>query len=92
MKALDLVVSENKIFLCFSHCKAMEANDPWGGVILDPSVIIGRIYSKLRITMLHTKYRSFWSCGFREEDFFHVFPIIGIWGIMTPPLDPRQDL
>ena len=74
MKALSLVVSEKKIFLCFSHCKAMEANDPRGGAILDPRGMIGRIYVKLRITTLHTKYRSFGSCGFREEDFFMYFP------------------
>ena len=30
MKALGLVVSEKKIFLCFSHCKSMGANDPPG--------------------------------------------------------------
>ena len=29
MKALGLIVSE-KIFLCFSHCKSMGANDPSG--------------------------------------------------------------
>ena len=28
MKALGLVVLEKKIFLCFSHCKSMGANDP----------------------------------------------------------------
>ena len=33
MKALGLVVSEKKIFLCFSHCKSMGANDPRGGAI-----------------------------------------------------------
>ena len=31
--------------------------------------MIRRIYVKLHITMLHTKYRSFGSCGFKEEDF-----------------------
>ena len=30
--------------------------------------------------MLHTKYKSFGSCGFRED----VFPIISLWPIMTP--------
>ena len=34
MKALGLVVSE--IFLCFSHCKSMGANDPRGGPFLTP--------------------------------------------------------
>ena len=31
-------------FLCFSHCKSMGANDPRGGAIFDPRVMIGRIY------------------------------------------------
>ena len=35
MKALGLVVSEKKIFLCFSHCKSMGANDPRGGAIFE---------------------------------------------------------
>ena len=43
MKALGLVVLE-KIFLCFSHCKSMGANDPRGGAIFDPRGMIGRIY------------------------------------------------
>ena len=44
MKALGLVFSETKIFLCFSHCKSMGANDPRGGAIFDPRGMIGRIY------------------------------------------------
>ena len=44
-KALRLVVSEQKIFfLCFSHCKSMGANDPWGWAIFDPRGMVGRIY------------------------------------------------
>ena len=31
-------------FLCFCHCKTMEANDPRGGAIFDPRGMIGRIY------------------------------------------------
>ena len=59
----------------FSHCKVMEANDPRGGGIFDPRGIIGRIYVRLHIAMLHAKCRSFGSCGFREEDFFMYFPL-----------------
>ena len=43
MKALGLVVSEKKIFLCFPHCKSMGANNPRGGVIFDPRAMVGRI-------------------------------------------------
>ena len=64
MKALGLVVSEKKIFLCFSHCKSMGANDPRG--------MIGRIYKEDHYTLLQTKYESFGPCGF-GEDFFMFF-------------------
>ena len=60
MKALGHMVSEKKIFYVF----------PEGGGISDPRGMFGRIYVKLHITMLHTKYRSFGCGGFREEDFF----------------------
>ena len=73
MKALGLVVSEKKIFLCFSHCKSMGANDPRGGAIFDPRGMIGRIYIEDNYTLLHTKYESFGPCGFGEEDFFKCF-------------------
>ena len=69
MKALGLVVSEKKIFLCFSHCKSMGANDPRGGAIFDPRGVIGRIYKEDHYTLLHTKYEGSGPCGFGEEDF-----------------------
>ena len=61
-------------FLCLFYCKSMGANDPWGGAISDARGMLGRIYVKLHTTMLHTKYRSFGSCGFREEDCLMYFP------------------
>ena len=45
MKALGLAVSE-KIFLMFSHCMSIGANDPWGGAIFDSSGMVGRIYKE----------------------------------------------
>ena len=69
MKALGLVVSE-KIFVRFSHCKSMGANDPRGGAIFDPRGMIGRIYIEDNYTLLHTKYEGSGPCGFGEEDFF----------------------
>ena len=51
MKTLGLVVAEKKIFLCFSHCKSMGANDPRGGAIFDPRGMIGRIYIKDHYTI-----------------------------------------
>ena len=52
---------------------------------LDPMGVIGRIYVEYHLTLLHTKYTRFMPCGFREEDFFIVFPIISLWQIITPP-------
>ena len=53
----------------------MEANDPRGGAIFYHRGMIVRIYVNPHITMLHTEYRSFGSCGLREEDFFMYFPL-----------------
>ena len=39
-----------------------------------PIVSLYRIYKEDHYTLLHTKYESFGSCGFGEEDFFYVFP------------------
>ena len=75
MEALGLVVPEKNIFFMFSHCKAIEANGPQRRAIFDPRCMIGSIYTKLRITMPHPKYRSFGSCGFREEDCFLYFQL-----------------
>ena len=69
MKALGLVVSEKNIFLSFSRCKSMGANDPRGEAIFDPRGMVGRIYKEDYYTLLQTKYESSGSCGFGEEDF-----------------------
>ena len=63
-----------RFFLCLFHCKSMGANDPRGGAISVPRGMLGRIYVKLHITMLHTKYRRFGCCGFREDVFMY-FPL-----------------
>ena len=77
MKALGRVVSENKIFM-LSHCSVMGANDPQGKPIFYPRGMICRIYGELFMPLLHTKYRSFGSCAFGEEEFslyFHFKPM-----------------
>ena len=38
------MVSEKKIFLCFSHLKSMGVHDPQGVASVDPRGLIGRIY------------------------------------------------
>ena len=68
MKALGLVVSEKKIFFCFTH-------DPLRAVpVWAPRGTVGRIYKEDHYTLLHTKYESFGPCGFGEKDFLKFFP------------------
>ena len=43
IKALDLMVSEKKIFFTFSDCKSTEDDDPRGVANLEPRTMIGRI-------------------------------------------------
>ena len=62
----------------------MGANDPRGGAIFDPRGMVGRIYKEDHYTLLHTKYESSGPCGFGEEDFFYVFPLVSLWELMTP--------
>ena len=54
IKALGLMVSRKKAFVCFPHYKYMGANDPQGGAIFDPRGMIGRIYVEHHTTLLHT--------------------------------------
>ena len=67
MKILGIVVSEKKIFLCFSY------DAPRGGARMDPRGTIGRIYKEDHYKLLHIKYESSGPCGFGEEDFFIMF-------------------
>ena len=62
-------------FFFFPIVSLWELLTPQGGAISDPRGMLGRIYVQLHITMLHTKYRSFGCCGFREEDLFMYFPL-----------------
>ena len=70
----------------------MEDDDPRGVANLNPRGMIGRIYVEYYLILLHTKYTSLRSCGFREEDFkciSHYKPMAdndapGAWPIWTP--------
>ena len=84
MKALSLVVSEKKIFLCFTH----DTPPPQGGACMNPRGTVDRIYKEDHYTLLLTKYKSSGPCGFGEEDFFYVFPIVSLWELMTPGAGP----
>ena len=46
---------------------------------MDPRSTVGRIYIEDHYTLLHTKYERSGTCGFGEEDFFYVFPIVSLW-------------
>ena len=61
---------------------------------MNPRGIIGRIYKEDHYTLLHTKYESSGPCGFGEEFFFYVFPIVSLWEMSNDPrggyiFDPR---
>ena len=60
MKGLGHMVLEKKIFffMFFPIVNLRELLTPCSGAISDPRGMLGRIYVKLHITMLHTKYRS----------------------------------
>ena len=57
------------------HTRSGSYNDPRGGAVFDPRIMIVRIYVELHITitMLHIKYTSFVPCSCREEEFFMYF-------------------
>ena len=85
------MVSEEKIFLSFSHCKSMGANDPLGMASLDPKGLIGRIYVGGHYTLLHTKYISSGPHGFREDflSFSHYKSMRANDSLGVANLDPR---
>ena len=55
---------------------------------MDPRGTAGRIYKADHYTLLHTKYERSGPCGFGEEDFFYVFPIVSLWELMSPGARP----
>ena len=83
MKALGLMVSEKKIFT-----DDAPPPPPQGGACMKPRGTVGRIYKEDHYMLLLTKYESSGPCGFGEEDFFYVFPIVSLWELMTPGAGP----
>ena len=55
---------------------------------MDPRGTVSRIYKEDHYTLLLAKYESSRPCGFGEEDFFYVFPIVSLWELMTPRAGP----
>ena len=61
---------------------------PPGRGLYEPRGTVGRIDKEDHYTLLLTKYESSGPCGFREEDFFYVFPIVSLGELMTPGAGP----
>ena len=74
---------EEEFFMYF-HYKSIDKDMPGGVACMDPRGTVGRIYKEEYYTLLHTKYESAEPCGFREEDFYNVFPIASLWELLTP--------
>ena len=55
---------------------------------MDPRGTVGRIYKEEHYTLLQTKYESSGPCGFGEEHYFYVFPIVSLLQLMTPGTRP----
>ena len=55
---------------------------------MDPGGTVGRIYKEGHYTLLQAKYESSGPCGFGEEDFFYVFPIVSLWELLTAGARP----
>ena len=73
--ALGLMDSEKNIFLIFCYIALYKHMTPWVVTSLEPRGFVSRIYVGDHLTLLYTKYISCGPQGFREEDFFKVFPL-----------------
>ena len=60
----------------FFLLKPMDDNGILGVANLDPRGMVSRIYKGVYLTLLYTKYKSFWPYVFGEENFVHVLPIV----------------
>ena len=67
----------------------METIDPRGVAKFDPRGMNGIIYVEDHWPLPHTKYQSCWPSGFREEDIFSFFPIVGLWRLSIPVAWPN---
>ena len=55
---------------------------------MDPRGTVSRIYKVDHYTLLHTKYKSSVHCGFGEEGFFYLFPIVSLRELITSVARP----
>ena len=83
MKALDLVVSERKIFVCFSH------DTPGAGPVWTTGA---RLAGFMKRTIRHYYTQNMKALVLVvSEKIFYVFPIVSLWELITPGVifDPR---
>ena len=78
---LTLMVSEKKLGL-FYH-ESMGANDTLSVANLDLMGNFDKIYVDNHYALLHTKYRSCRTHGFRKDDFLKSFSPFSLWRLMT---------
>ena len=77
MKALGLVVSEKKIFLCFSH------DAPGAGPVWTPGALLAGFMKR---TTRHCYTQNMKALGLvvSEKKIFLCFPIVSLWELITP--------
>ena len=82
MKALGLVVSEKKIFLCFSH------DAPWAGPIWTPGAWLAGFIKRTTIHWYTQNMKALCLVVSEKKIFFNVCPIVSLWELMTPGVGP----
>ena len=91
-KALCLVVSEKNIFLCFSHCKFMGANDLGAGPFLTPGAWLAR-FIKTTTTQCNIQNMKALGLVVFEKKIFYGCPIMPPGrGLYRPQGHRWQDL
>ena len=82
MKALGLVFSEKKIFLCFTH------DPPGAEPVWTPGA---RLAGFIKTTTIHCYTQNMKTLGLvvlEQKIFFYVFPIVSLWELMTTRARP----
>ena len=93
MNALGHIVSEKKVFICFSKCKYKGAIDPPGWGNFSPQGHSWQDLCKASNYNAAYQIKKLWLLWFQRRRFFHVFSIVSLWQIMMPQggacIDPR---
>ena len=68
---------EDFLMFCLINIGQCKTHDPWVG-LFGPRDIISTNLVEVYLVMLHMKYQGSRTYGFRQEDFFHVYPYISL--------------